>query len=146
MSPALRQCACVCMLHSYSYTDSSRLIVCAAIPGLMYKENHSNLKGAHDFSTSTDRLSSSLLADSRSPFHVFISSCGNEWVFFNAAQVLPCYVIQVSASRYVRSHRNPPPLAGLPTKEDDNSDIAATVALKEKREKLLARVSVCLSV
>ena len=68
-------------------------------------------------------------------------------MFFNAAQVLPCYVIQVNTKQKAGPLRNPPPLSGLALEREDTSDIAASVALKEKREKLLARVSVsCQSV
>lgn len=69
----------------------------------------------------------------------YVLMSGDEWVFFNAAQVLPCYVVQIMSSS-THTH-NLPPLAGLQDlgAGDDSTDTAA-VALKKKQAKLLARV------
>ena len=62
-------------------------------------------------------------------------------MFFNAAQVLPCYVIQVIDKQIYHQRVHPPPLSGFALEREDTSDMIAAVALKVKREKLLARVS-----
>ena len=76
-----------------------------------------------------------------SRFHTFVSSCGNEWVFFNAAQILPCYVIQVSSTPGKRSHTSyhPPPLASL-LETSHSSEPSDPQEERERKAKLLARV------
>lgn len=100
---------------SLGYTDSSRLIVCAVLLGRMYKGEYDGQYSKH---------------------HVFISSSEYEWVFFNAAQVLPCYVIQVKSMPSSTGLRGPvpPPLIGVVNKEDNIDEHE-----KYKREKLQAR-------
>ena len=63
------------------------------------------------------------------------SCCGNEWVFFNAGQVLPCYVIKVQKCDPRKPQ--PPPLQSLLVTSDSGSD--GTV--RDKKAALLARVS-----
>ena len=69
-----------------------------------------------------------------------ISSSGLEWVFFNAAQVLPCYVIQVyEDNKKIDQHFPvPPPLASLAegSLQRSNSDESP----EKKKKRLKARV------
>jgi hypothetical protein len=72
--------------------------------------------------------------------------CGEEWVFFNAAQVLPCYVIQLYESKKPRHGKlppHPPPLAAglLQQQQDDDEDVSERERERLKKDKLLARVS-----
>lgn len=68
-------------------------------------------------------------------FQSIISSCGRQWVLFNAAQVLPCYVIQVceDASKMGRYNAMPPPLSGL---ADDSQEQQG----EDRKARLAARV------
>lgn len=62
---------------SCSYTDSCMFILCAVLMG--------NRKPV----TSIVRGSTQIAQG----YHSHVSPCGNEWVVFNAAQVVPCYVV-----------------------------------------------------
>ena len=71
------------------------------------------------------------------PFSCVISSSGYEWVFFNAAQVLPCYVIQVCKDETkALQHTVPPPLASLAGVERSDSDESA----EKRKMRLKSRV------
>ena len=70
--------------------------------------------------------------------------CGEEWVFFNAAQVLPCYVIQLYESKRPRhAVPHPPPLAAglIQQQQEDDKDVSEKERERQKKDKLLARVS-----
>ena len=72
--------------------------------------------------------------------------CGEEWVFFNAAQVLPCYVIQLHESRKPRRDKLPPPMAASllqqQRQDDDEDDVSERERERQKKDKLMARVSI----
>ena len=73
--------------------------------------------------------------------------CGEEWVFFNAAQVLPCYVIQVFQGRNPKSDQqpvHPPPLAAglLQEQTNEDEDMPKVEKERQRKAKLLARVRV----
>ncbi len=80
-----------------------------------------------------------IIISADSKFYCVMSSCGNEWVFFNAGQVLPCYVIEVSECDKPQKPQ-PPPLHTL-LEEDSKSSGSS----RDKKTALLARVSVYLS-
>ena len=71
-------------------------------------------------------------------YFTFTSPCGNELVFFNATQVLPCYVIKLQHGPIDRQYavQQLPPLLQK-YQEENNEDITD---VKKKQEKLLARV------
>jgi len=71
-------------------------------------------------------------------YFTFSSPCGNELVFFNAAQVLPCYVIKLHYGPY-NKQQHPQQLPPLLQKYQEENDEEITDA-KKKQEKLLARV------
>ena len=79
-----------------------------------------------------------------SRFHTLM--CGDEWVFFNAAQVLPCYVIKVHYKSKSTGWQpvNPPPLATnlLQKQTDKDEDVPKVERDRRKKAKLLARVSI----
>lgn len=71
---------------------------------------------------------------------------GDEWVFFNAAQVLPCYVIQLYDSKKARRDKlpaHPPPLAaGLLQRHGvDDESVFQKERERKRKDRLLARVS-----
>ncbi len=78
-----------------------------------------------------------------SKFYSIISSSGLEWVIFNAAQVLPCYVIELHSKerKAGRSEHTRPPLANLLDKSY-SSHLNEDITEVERKAKLLARVSV----
>lgn len=72
-------------------------------------------------------------------YFTVVSPCGMELVFFNASQVLPCYIIKLRSTgldnKQQPQHQLPPLLQKYQEEantEDDNA--------KRKQEKLLARV------
>ena len=79
-----------------------------------------------------------------SRFHTLM--CGDEWVFFNAAQVLPCYVIKVyykSTSKSDWQPVNPPSIATklLQEQTDKDEGVPKVERDRQRKAKLLARVS-----
>ena len=68
-------------------------------------------------------------------YYSVISSCNSEWVLFNCAQVLPCYVIEVRFD----GHGTVKPSQPLPLqpvqgdKDEEESEV-------ERKKRLLARV------
>ncbi len=63
-----------------------------------------------------------------------VSPCNNEWVLFNCAQVLPCYVIEVRYDYY----QCLPPAPAQPLVEEQKEDKESE---KDKKTRLLARVN-----
>ncbi|XP_065906292.1 uncharacterized protein [Dysidea avara] len=104
---------------SLHYSDNGQLIVCACVMGFVFRGD--NYKKP----------------DSR--YFTFTSPCGNELVFFNAAQVLPCYVIKLQHGPIDRQYtvQQLPPLLQK-FQEENNEDITD---VKKKQEKLLARAN-----
>ena len=70
--------------------------------------------------------------------------CGDEWVFFNAAQVLPCYVIKVyykSTSKSDWQPVNPSSIATKLLQDKSDEGVPKVERDRQKKAKLLARVS-----
>ena len=74
---------------------------------------------------------------------MLISACGNEWVFFNAGQVLPCYVIEVKIRQCSGLKKSAPSLAADTFKA--NEEQLEGEKESERRARLQARVDTCLS-
>ena len=79
-----------------------------------------------------------LFLSAHSGYYSVESSCGNEWVVFNAGQVLPCYVIKVQKCDPRKPQ--PPPLHSLLVTSDGGNG----ESVKDKKAALLARVSMCI--
>ena len=74
-------------------------------------------------------------SDGARGFSSVISSSGSEWVIFNAAQVLPCYVIEVMDVGANLHNPVPPPLSGLTGGQEQGEESGGA-----KKARLEARV------
>ena len=115
--------------------------MCACVLGFSFnphKSSHTPKGDTNPYEHSVPCVT--LGADSR--YFTVISPCGKEMVFFNASQVLPCYIIKLQSSESTRvghgkqsHHQLPPLLQRYQEEARTESDDA-----KRKHEKLLARV------
>ena len=72
-------------------------------------------------------------------YFTVVSPCGMELVFFNASQVLPCYIIKLRSTGFDSKKQSQPQLPPLLQKYQEEENAKDDDA-KRKQEKLLARV------